>query len=52
MAFAKAVSENPEKLSECVRVTTYGLMMMRHYFCEGPITGLALSGSTEKLRVG
>jgi len=35
MAFAKAVSEDPEKLSECVRITTNGLMMIEALLCEG-----------------
>jgi len=35
MAFAKAVSEVPEKLPECARITTYGLMMIEALLCEG-----------------
>ena len=35
MALAKAVSEDCGMLSECSRLTTYGLMMLKALLCQG-----------------
>jgi CO dehydrogenase/acetyl-CoA synthase gamma subunit (corrinoid Fe-S protein) len=35
VAFAKAVSEDCSRLSECTRLTAYGLMMIKSLLCGG-----------------
>jgi CO dehydrogenase/acetyl-CoA synthase gamma subunit (corrinoid Fe-S protein) len=35
MAFAKAVTEDYGRLSECVRLTPYGLMLIEGIFSQG-----------------